>query len=118
MRNPSPTCSRKAARDDHLAAFRERGERQQQRGRVVVDDERRLRAGQPAQQRGGVILPGAAGAAGEVELEIGVAACGLDDLRERLLGERRPAQVRVHEHARRVEHAPERRGTCREQCGL
>ena len=40
-----------AARDDHLAALRERGEREQHRGGVVVDDERRLRARQPAQDR-------------------------------------------------------------------
>ena len=38
-----------AARDDHLAALGERGEREQHRAGVVVDDERRLGAGQPAQ---------------------------------------------------------------------
>ena len=46
-----------AARDDHLASLRERREREQHRGGVVVDDERRLRAGQPPQDRGDVILP-------------------------------------------------------------
>ena len=40
-----------AARDDHVASFRERGEREQQRAGVVVHDERRLGAGQPAQDR-------------------------------------------------------------------
>ena len=40
-----------AARDDHLAALGERGEREQHRGGVVVDDERGLGAGQPAQDR-------------------------------------------------------------------
>ena len=39
-----------AARDDHLAPLGERGEREQHRGRVVVDDERGLGAGQVAQQ--------------------------------------------------------------------
>ena len=38
-----------AARDEHLAALGERGEREQHRAGVVVDDDRRLGAGQPAQ---------------------------------------------------------------------
>ena len=49
-----------AARDEHLAALGERGEREQHRGGVVVHDERGLGAGQPAQDRGDVILPRAA----------------------------------------------------------
>ena len=40
-----------AAGDDDLASLRERGEREQHRAGVVVDDERRLRAGQPAEDR-------------------------------------------------------------------
>ena len=40
-----------AARDEHLAPLGERGEREQHRGGVVVDDERRLGAGQAAQDR-------------------------------------------------------------------
>ena len=63
-----------AARDDHLASLGERGEREQDRGGVVVDDERRLGAGQPAQDRGDVILPRAARAVAQVELEVRVAA--------------------------------------------
>ena len=49
-----------AARDDDLAALRERGEREQHRRRVVVDDERGLGAGQPAQDRRDVVLARAA----------------------------------------------------------
>ena len=45
-----------AAGHEHLAALRERGQRQQHGGRVVVDDERRLGAGQPAQDLRDVIL--------------------------------------------------------------
>jgi hypothetical protein len=97
-----------AARDDHLAAFRERGEREQQRGRVVVDDDRRLRSREPAQQRRQVVLARAARAGGEVVLEVRVAARGRDAL-ERRRGERGAAEVRVHDDAGRVEHAPERR---------
>ena len=45
-----------AARDDDLAALGERGESEQHRGGVVVDDDRGLGAGQPPQQRCEVIL--------------------------------------------------------------
>ena len=49
-----------AARDEHLAALGERGEREQHGGRVVVHDERRLGARQPAEERRHVILARAA----------------------------------------------------------
>ena len=96
-----------AARDDHLAALGERAEREQHRGGVVVDDERSLGAGQPAQDRRDVILPRAARAVAQVELEVRVAARDVDHLCERLLGERRAAEIRVHDHAGRVQDAPE-----------
>ena len=63
-----------AARHDHLAALGERGEREQHGRRVVVDDQRRLGAGQPPQERRAVVLPRAARAVGEVVLEVRVAA--------------------------------------------
>ncbi len=59
-----------AARDEHLASLGQRGEREQHRAGVVVDDDRRLGAGQPAQQRGDVILPRPARPFGEVVLEV------------------------------------------------
>ena len=68
-----------AARDEHLASFGERGEREQHRGGVVVDDDRRLGAGQPPQDRRDVILARAARAFGEVVLEVRVAAGDLGD---------------------------------------
>ena len=49
-----------AARDEHLASLGERGQREQHRGGVVVDDERGLGAGEPAQDRRDVVLPRAA----------------------------------------------------------
>ena len=49
-----------AARHEHLAAVGERGKREQQRGGVVVDDERGLGAGEPPQQRRDVVLARAA----------------------------------------------------------
>ena len=63
-----------AARDDDLATFRERGEREQHRGRVVVDDERGLGARQAPEERREVVLARAALAALEVVLEVRVAA--------------------------------------------
>ena len=98
-----------AAGDDHLASLRERREREQHGRGVVVDDERRLGAGQPPQDRRAVILPRAALAGVEVVLEVRVAAPHLDDALERLLGERRPAEVRVDDDAGRVEHAAQPR---------
>ena len=72
-----------AARHEHLAAVGERGKREQQRGGVVVDDERRLGAGEPPQQCGDVVLARASRTAGEVELEVRVAAPALERPRER-----------------------------------
>ena len=46
-----------AARDEHLATLGESREREQHCPGVVVHDERALGAGQPAQDRGDVILP-------------------------------------------------------------
>ena len=97
-----------AARDDDLAALRERGEREQHRRGVVVDDDRGLRAGQPAKQRREVVLARAARAGGEVVLEVGEATRVRDPV-ERRRRQRRPPEVRMHEHAGRVENAAERR---------
>src|SRR5207237_4203747 len=47
----------------------------------------------------------AAGPGGEVVFEIRVAATDLAHALERRLRERRPPEVRVHDHARRVEDA-------------
>ncbi len=68
-----------AARDDDLAALGERGEREQHGGGVVVDDERVLGAGQPAEHRREVVVPRAARARVEVVLEVRVAAADLGD---------------------------------------
>ena len=104
------------ARDDDLAALGERGERKQDRGGVVVDDQRRLGTREPAQERREVILARAAGAAREVVLEVGVAR-GLAHPRQRALGERRAAEIRVHEHPGCVEHAAQSRPARRRQLG-
>ena len=101
-----------SAGDQYVAPFRERREGEHHGRRVVVDDERRFGTGDPAEQPGEMILSRSSGALLEVVLEVRVAASHLDDARERGLRERRPTEVRVDEHAGRVEDAPERR-SCR-----
>ncbi len=101
-----------AARDDHLASLRERCERKQHRSRVVVDDERRLGTGQAPEDRRAVILARAARAVGQVELEVGVAAADLLHLCERLVRQRSAPEIRVHDHAGRIQHAAQARRSC------
>ena len=82
-----------AARDDHLAALGERGEREQQRGGVVVDDERVLgarRAGAASRARWSCREPRSP--VGEVVLEVRVARRDLATRLER--GRRRAARGR------------------------
>ena len=67
-----------AAGDDDLASLGERGEREQHRPGVVVDDERALGAGEPPQHVGDVVLARPACAFGEVVLEVRVAAADLE----------------------------------------
>ena len=74
---------------------------------VVVDDDRRLGAGQPAQQRSDVVLPRPARSFGEVVLEVRVAAADVDRALDRGGRQRGAAEVRVDDHAGRVQHAAE-----------
>jgi hypothetical protein len=73
------------------------GEHQQDRGGAVVDDEGGLGAAGSGQQRACMLLPRAAVAGGEVELEIRVAGA---------LGHRqwRPSEVGVEQHTGPVDH--------------
>ena len=87
----------------------ERRAGEQRRRRAVVDRERRLRAGQLAQQPFDVVLARAALAGAEVELEVGVAVRGARHRLARGGGQRCAAEVRVDDDAGRVEHAPQRR---------
>ena len=97
------------ARDDHLAPFGERGEREQHRSGVVVDDDRTRGTGQALEQRHEVILARPPLASLEVVFEVRVAGADLCHPRERSLGERSTTKVRVDEDAGRVQHAPKRR---------
>ena len=100
VRNPETVADldQLATRHQDFAAFGERGKREHHRGCVVVDDERGFRAGQAAQDAGDVVLPGAAAAGGNVVLEVRVAAPDLAYPVERSLGQRRAAEIRVHDH--------------------
>ena len=96
-----------ATGDEHLPPLGEGGEREQDGGRVVVDDERGLGAGDPTEKPGEVILPRSARTAVEVVLEIRVAAADLRHALERGARERCAAEIGVDEDAGRVDHAPQ-----------
>ena len=98
-----------AARDEHLALFGERREREQHRGGVVVDDDRGLCTREAAQDRRDVILARPARPFGEVVLEIRVAATDLDRALDGRGGKRCAAEVRVNDDAGRVQHAAQGR---------
>jgi hypothetical protein len=114
---PVPDLDQLAARDEHLAAVGQSGEREQHRSRVVVHDERGLGARQPPEQARDVVLPRPPRAGREVVLEVRVAARGLPNPLERSLRERGSAEVRVDDHARRVDRAPEVRAPERRELG-
>ena len=97
------------ARHEHVAAVGQRREGEQQRTCVVVDDERALRAGEPPQETGQMMLTGAAAAVDEVVFQVRVAKRHLGDAVDGGLGERRAAEIRVDEDAGCVQHAPELR---------
>ena len=113
-----------AARDEHLAPLGQRGEREQHRGGVVVDDERRLGAGQPAKQRREVVLARAARAGREVVLEVRVAgrgsrtrssAASASGARPRFVCTSTPVALRTRRSARppRRSRAPRQRARAR-----
>ncbi len=103
MRKPSPISISSPRETSTSRPSASAAERQQHGGRVVVDDERRLGAGQPAEDPRHVILPRAALALREVVLEIRVAAPDLRHPLERRGRQRRTAEVRVDDHARGVD---------------
>ena len=88
----------------------ERGGREQHRGGAVVDRERRLGAGQLAQQRLDVVVARAALARRRGRARGSRSPRPPRATAARAVGgERRAAEVRVHDDAGRVEHAPQRR---------
>ena len=107
---PAADFDQLTSRDDDLAAVRQRRQHQQRRGGVIVGDERGLGAGQLAQQPLGVRVPMAALAGLEVVFEIRIAGGDFGRARNRFGSERRPAEVRVHDHSGRVDDRTKRRG--------
>src|SRR5207302_9045709 len=95
------------ARDEHFAPLGEGGEREQDRGRVVVHDKRRLGSGELAQDRCDVVLARAARPGRKVVLEVRVSARGVADALERRGGEWSTAEVRVDDHAGRGQGSPQ-----------
>ena len=72
-----------AARHDDFASRRQRRQHEHRRGRVVVDDYGRLGAGEAAEQRLGMDVAPAAGAARQIVLERRVAARDVGDALDR-----------------------------------
>jgi hypothetical protein len=95
-----------SAGDHDLTPGAERGRGQQHRGRPVVHRQGGLGAAQLAQEALDVGLARATFAAFEVVLEIRVGAPGASHGLGGALGQRRPSEVRVHDHAGRVQHRP------------
>ncbi len=106
-----------AAADDDLAAAGQRGRRQHQRGRVVVDDVHvfRLRAGRTQRVQGAPAAPGPL-PGGQVVLDVGAPGAGLQR-RPGRRGQRRAAQVGVQQHPGGVDDRAQRRGAGRQQPG-
>ena len=94
-----------AARDDGLLVLRERREREDDRRGVVVDGERRLRAGEAAEEPFDVVVALPALAAVERVFERVVGTRDLVDRFDRLASEQRAAEVRVYHDAGRVDDA-------------
>ena len=95
-----------AARDDDLAAGGQRRQHQQHGGGVVVDRGRGLGAGQAMQPGRDVIVALAAAAAREIVFQRGRRAHGRDRGLDRLLGQKRAAEIGVQHGAGEIEDAP------------
>jgi hypothetical protein len=97
-----------ASGDQHFASAGERCQHQHRRGRVVVDDNGGVGAGQARDQVRGVRVAAPACAAREVVFEVGVAGRDFGDAIRRRPRQRRAPEIRVNDHARGVDHAGQR----------
>ena len=93
-----------ATRDDHFAAFSQRGEHEQDRGRTVVHYDRGFGTGQALEQLRDVNVAFAAGTGFEVVFEIAVLRGTKANFFERGRDQRGAAEVGVQDNARRVNH--------------
>ena len=95
--------------DDHVPLPREGRQHEQQRRRVVVHRQPRLRPRRRAQQRVEVAQPRAPPPRFEVVLQVRVAPPGLGHRRDRRGRQRRPPQVGVQDDPGGVDRRPQRR---------
>ena len=109
VRDAEPTADlhELAAGDDDLAAPRERREREEDRRGVVVGDDAVLRAGDLRQDPRGVAVPLAPAARPEVVLDRHRAG-GIPHRVPGPVGQRRAPEVRVEDHAGRVDDPTQR----------
>src|SRR5262249_30586861 len=96
-----------APRYDNLAPPGEGHEDEQQGRGVVVDGDRGLGAGDPGYERVDVFVAAAAFTRRQIEFEIAVATADRFHGSAGGVGEGRPAEVGVNDHARGVDHRPE-----------
>ena len=111
VRHPEATADfdELSPRDQHFAAVAEGRKRDQRGGGVVVHDDRSVRAGEAAEEPLGVLVAMAARAALEIVFEVGVPACDAGHVCDGSLGQRSASQVRVDDHASRVDDFHQRR---------
>jgi len=95
--------------DDHFPSGRHRRQHQQRRRRIVVHHHCRRGARQPAEEPFGVDVTASAPSFLDVVLEIGVSGGQCGDSGGRVHAEGSTTQVRVEDHAGRVDDSPERR---------
>ena len=93
-----------AARYDHLAPLAKGGQREQDRGCVVVHDQRRLADEEPRQEPDKKVRALSPLPRHEVELDIAVTSGDRERLGRRSR-ERRAAEVGVQDHSARIDHA-------------
>ena len=99
----SPDLHRLSPRHDHFLAARNGGQAQENRRRVVVDDQRTLRARKLAEQLGHPTLTRASTSCFQIELQIAVALGSGAHRFHGIFAQRSPPQVRVQYHSGRID---------------
>ncbi len=92
------------ARDDDRLPLRQGGHREQERCGAVVDHHGPLGARERGEQGLGVLAAPAPASGATVDLDVGVGAGGARRCPRGALGERGAPEVRVQDHAGRVDH--------------
>ena len=98
-----------ATRNDDFAPVGQAVQRQQNRCRIVVDDQGVFRAGHAAQRNGDVVIPLATAATVQVIFDVAGSSRVADGI-DCLESQRRATEIGVKNRACQVEHAPQRGG--------